>query len=267
MKAVNVFKGFSKALAILALCVSSQALFAQELTGYDIAKKADELPEGKTSAYTATMTLLNKKGAKRVRQMIMRSKDFGDTKKTVLAFTQPKDVSGVSYLMFDYDEAGKDTDSWLYMPAMKKVRRISGSSKGDDFMGTDFTYEDMEGTDLEKYTYNLLGEENVGSEPCWKVECISKDTDKKNPRRIVWFSKNSYVTYKAELYDRQDKLQRTLTCSNIKQIDGYWTTGKMVMENVQAGKSTTLEMTDVSYDQPIADSLFTVSSLEKGKIK
>lgn len=266
MKALNGLKRFSAALALAALC-TAPALFAQELTGYDIAKKADELPDGKTSSYTATMTLLNKKGATRVRQVIMRSKDFGDTDKTVLAFTQPKDVAGVSYLMFDYDDANKDTDSWLYMPAMKKVRRISGSSKGDDFMGTDFTYEDMEGTDLEKYSYNLLGEENVGSEPCWKVECIAKDKDKKTPRRIVWFSKNSYVTYKAELYDRQDKLQRTLTCSNIRQIDGYWTTGKMVMENVQTGHSTTLEMTNISYDQPLADNLFTVAALEKGTIK
>ena len=244
---------------------------AQELTGYDIAKHADNVDQGTTSSYTATMTLTNKKGAKRVREVLMKSKDYGDTTKTVVVFTVPKDVAGVAYLMFEYDEKADgtkpDSDNWLYMPAMKKVRRISGSTRQDDFMGTDFTYEDMGERGLSKDTFTLLGSEAVDGVDCWKVEVVAKDKGEKNPRRIIWWRKDTYVTARAEFYDKQDALQRRLTCSDISQIDGIWTTGKMFIENVQTGHSTLLEMKNVQYNTDLSDSLFTVSAIERGNIR
>ena len=269
MKKTEQTLRFSK-LAMIAFTVvmGTRIAFAQELTGYDIAKRADEVDKGDTSSYTATMTLTDKKGAKRVREVTMRSKDYGDTTKTVIVFTTPKDVAGVSYLMFEYDDApdgtSKDSDNWLYMPAMKKTRRISGSSKGDDFMGTDFTYEDMGDRGLSKDTFTLLEEENVAGVECWKVECVAKDKTEKNPRRIVWYRKDSYLVQKAEFYDRQNNLQRVLECSDIKKIDGIWTTGKMYIKNVITNHSTVLEMKDIMYNIPLKDNIFTVAALERG---
>ncbi|MBR1912289.1 MAG: outer membrane lipoprotein-sorting protein, partial [Treponema sp.] len=183
-----------------AFVIGAVQVGAEELTGYEIAKRADAVETGDTSSYTATMTLVDKKGSKRVREVMMRSKDYGDTTKSVIVFTTPKDVAGVSYLMFEYDDApdgtSKDSDNWLYMPAMKKTRRISGSSKGDDFMGTDFTYEDMGDRGLSKDTFNLLGEETVAGVKCWKVESLAKDKTEKNPRRIIWFRQDNYLTQK-----------------------------------------------------------------------
>ncbi len=246
-------------------------LEAQSLTGYDIMKKADEVPSGSSSSYTATMTLTDKKGKERSREVFMRSKDYGETKKSVICFTTPKDVAGVAYLMFEYDEKADgstpDSDNWLYLPAMKKVRRISGSGKSDDFMGTDFTYEDIGERGLSKDTFNLLGEESVEGVECYKIECLAKDKTEKNPRRITWIRKDNYLLQKAEFYDRQNRLQRTLTCSDIKQIDGYWTTGKMFIKNVQTEHSTLLELKDVRYDIPLDDNMFTVAALERGSIK
>ncbi len=260
-----------KLLTFIAFITLSLSAFTQELTGYEIARRADAVEEGKTSAATATMTLVNKKGAKRIRQVTMKTKDYGDNKKTLIVFTQPKDVSGVSYLMYEYpdDSAGnkKDSDNWLYMPAMKKVRRISGSTRQDDFMGTDFTYEDMGERGLSKDTFNLLGSEKINGNDCWKVECVAKNSSEKNPRRIIWFRKDSYVMEKAEFYDRKNKLQRQLTCSDIKQIDGIWTTGKMYIKNLQTGHSTSLEMQDVHYNQEISDNIFTVSAIERGTVR
>lgn len=260
-----------KTILTLSALLFGAALFAQSLTGYDIMKKADEVPEAKTASYTATMTLTDKKGQTRVREVIEKEMKFSGNTKTVIVFVTPKDVAGVGYLTVDYDEDAngnkKDSDNWLYMPAMKKVRRISGSDSGGDFMGTDFTYDDMGDRGLNEDTYQLLGEETVDGVACYKVECRAKDTTEKNPRRIVWIGKSNFMLYKAEFYDRQNLLQRVLTCSEIKMIDGFWTTGKMLMKNVQKDHSTVIEMKDVKYGITLDETLFTVSALEKGRVR
>ncbi|MCR5764255.1 MAG: outer membrane lipoprotein-sorting protein [Treponema sp.] len=260
-----------KSIIFVTLLALTASIFAEDLTGYEIAKRADEVDEGKTSSYTATMTLKNKKGAVRTREIFMRSKDYGDVKKSVIVFTMPKDVSGVSYLSFDYpdksDGTKPDSDSWLYMPAMKKVRRISGSGKDDDFMGTDFTYADMGDRGLTKDTFTLLGEESVEGIDCWKVEAKAKDKTEKTQRRIIWYIKENYKALKGEYYDKQDTLAREMKCSDIKLIDGIWTTGKMFMKNVKTGHSTLLEMKDTKYNMNLDDNMFTVSSIERGNIR
>ncbi|MBP5747227.1 MAG: outer membrane lipoprotein-sorting protein, partial [Treponema sp.] len=196
MKRMNV-KKMASVFAATAILLANAA--AQTLSGYDVMKKSDEVPSPKTSSYKATMTLTNKKGKSRVREVTMKTKDYGDVEKNLIVFTTPKDVAGVSYLTFDYDAAGKESDSWLYMPAMKKVRRISGTSKGDDFMGTDFTYDDVgSDRDLDDYTYKLLGEENAEGFACYKVECRAKDKTVKNPRYIVWIRKDNFIMTKAD---------------------------------------------------------------------
>ena len=203
-----------KILSMISTILMVSALSAQ--SGYDIMKKADEVAEPKTSSSTATLTIHSKKGSDRVREVIMMSKDFGDVTKEVIVFTSPKDVSGTGYLMFEYEEDAngkkKDSDNWLYMPAMKKTRRIasSGSESEGSFMGTDFTYQDMGDRSLNKYKYNLLGEEDVDGVACYKVECISIAHTEKDPRYISYIGKADYILRKCEFYDRQDTLHREL---------------------------------------------------------
>ena len=248
--------------------------FSQSLTGYDIMKKADEVPEAVTSSSTATLTIHTKKGSDRIRQVIMKSKDYGEVKKEVIVFVTPKDVSGTGYLMFDYEEDAngnkKDSDNWLYMPAMKKTRRIasSGSESDGSFMGTDFTYRDMGERSLNDYDYNLLGEESVDGTDCYKVECIAKDKTEKDPRYISYIGKDDFILRKCELFDRQNQLHRVLTCTDFTTIKGFTTAQKMKMENIQTGGWSTFEMADIVYDGgDIDDSLFTVASLEKARIR
>ncbi|MCR5188037.1 MAG: outer membrane lipoprotein-sorting protein [Treponema sp.] len=257
---------------IATLLLLGAGLSAQ--TGYDIMKKAQEVPEPKTSSSTATLTIHSKKGSERIRQVIMKSKDFGDVSKEVIVFTTPKDVAGVGYLMFEYaeDASGnkKDSDNWLYMPAMKKTRRIaaSGTEGEGSFMGTDFTYQDMGERSLNDYDYNLLGEEAVNGVDCYKVECKSKKGTEKDPRYISYISKADYILQKCEFYDRQDQLHRILTCTDFTTIDGFTTAQKMKMENVQSGSWSLIETREIIYNaQDIDDSLFTVASLEKGRIR
>ena len=261
-----------KFLSLLSTLLLSAALFAE--SGYDIMKKADEVPSPKTSSNTATLTIHSKKGNDRIREVIMKSKDYGDVTKEVIVFTTPKDVAGTGYLMFEYPEDSngnkKDSDNWLYMPAMKKTRRIaaSGSEGEGSFMGTDFTYEDMGERGLNKDDFNLLGIETVDGVECYKVECVSKAHTEKDPRRVVYVGKEDFLMYKAEFYDRQDTLHRVLTCSDFSTIDGYKSAKTMKMENVHSGTWSLIHMKDVVYNaNDIDDSLFTVASLEKGRVK
>ena len=239
-------------------------------SGYDIMKKADEVAEPQVSSSTATLTIHSKKGSDRIREVIMKSKDYGDVEKSVIVFTTPKDVAGTGYLTFDYEDDDKDSDNWLYMPAMKKTRRIasSGSESEGSFMGTDFTYQDMGDRSLNKYDYNLLGEETVDGVACYKVECISKAHTEKDPRYISYIGKADYILRKCEFYDRQDTLHRVLTCTDFTTIKGFTTAQKMKMENVQSGTWSLIESKNIQYDEgDIDDSLFTVAALEKGRIR
>ena len=263
-----------KTAVIFTAALMSASLFAQNLTGYDIMKKVKEVPEAKTSSSTATLTIHSKKGSDRIREVIMKSKDYGNVKKEAIVFTTPKDVAGTGYLMFDYNEDAdgnkKDSDSWLYMPAMKKTRRIasSGSESEGSFMGTDFTYQDMGERSLNKYTYTLLGEEETDGVLCYKVECISKTRTEKDPRYITYIGKDDFIMRRCEFYDRQNQAHRVLTCTDFIVISGYRTARKMKMENVQTGTWSLIETKNIVYDgDDIDDSMFTVAALEKGRIR
>ncbi len=263
-----------KLILTLSTALLAMSLNAQSLSGYDIMKKADEVPSPKTSSSTATLTIHSKKGNDRIREVVMKSKDYGDVEKEVIVFTTPKDVAGTGYLMFNYKEDAKgnkkDSDNWLYMPAMKKTRRIasSGSESEGSFMGTDFTYQDMGDRSLSKYNYNLLGEESVDGVSCYKVECISKAHTEKDPRYIAYISKGDFIMRKCEFYDRQNQLHRVLTCSDFTTIKGFTTAQKMKMENVQSGTWSLIETKNITYDaNDIDDSIFTVAALEKGRIR
>ena len=263
-----------KSILLFATIFCGTALYAQSITGYDIMKKADSVAAPKTSSSTATLTIHSKKGSDRIREVIMKSKDYGEVKKEIIVFTTPKDVSGVGYLMFNYkeDDDGnkKDSDNWLYMPAMKKTRRIasSGSESEGSFMGTDFTYQDMGERSLNSYEYELLGEETIDGTACYKVECISKAHTEKDPRYISYIGKEDFILRKCEFYDRQNQLHRILTCTNFVTIKGYTTAQVMKMENVQTGTWSLIETKNIEYDiENMDDSLFTVTALEKGRIR
>lgn len=263
-----------KTILTLTTFLAAAAIFAQSLTGYDIMKKADEVPEPVTSSSTATLTIHTKKGSDRKREVIMKSKDYGDVKKEVIVFVTPKDVAGTGYLMFEYEEDAngnkKDSDNWLYMPAMKKTRRIasSGSESDGSFMGTDFTYRDMGDRKLSDYDYKLLGEEKIDGTDCYKVECIAKDKTEKDPRYISYIGKSDFILRKCELFDRQNNLHRVLTCTDFTTIKGFTTAQRMKMENVQSGTWSLFETSNIVYDGgDIDDSILTVAALEKGRIR
>ena len=263
MKAKNCFSFFA---VVFLLFAGAAGISAQNLSGYDIMKLADERYTGDTAQYRLTMTLNSGRGAPRVREAGYYFKDYGDTDKVLMIFRTPRDVAGTGYLSFSYDD-DQDDDIWLYLPAMKRVRRITGSGKNDDFMGTDFTYEDMGSRNLNKDNFVLLGEETVDGEPCYLVEAKPKDGKDPYGRRVIRVRKESYIITAVDYYDRQNRLLKELRVYGISRIDGIWTAQKMEMTNVQNKHSTVIEMSDIRFNVPLDDSIFAVTNLERGNIR
>jgi outer membrane lipoprotein-sorting protein len=252
-----------KFLLFLMIAAASPA-FAQ--TGYAIMKEADDRYAGDTAVYTLTMTLISTRGAPRIRELGYYFKDYGDNAKTVMVFRSPRDVEGTCYLAWSYD-SGRDDDTWIYLPGMKRTRRISGSGRNDDFMGSDFTYEDMGDRGLSKDDFTLKGEETVDGAACWVVEAKAKDSRDPNALRLIRVRKDNYVIAGAEYFDRQGRLLKRLRVSGIKEVDRIWTASKMEMTNILSGHSTVIEMKDMVFNAPVDDSLFTVAAMEQGRVR
>lgn len=244
---------------------TTATIMAQTLTGLEVAEKVHNRPDGDTRYCEMSLTLINKNGSKRVRELKSYSKDYGQDRKTIMFFLYPGDVKGTGFLTWDYDQANKGDDKWLYLPAMKKTRRISGSSsKTDYFMGTDFTYDDMGRRNLDEDTHTLLREETIDGYKCWVLQSVPKKSGDLYTKRISWIRQDCLIPVKVEYYDKLDKLHRQLIADDIKQVNGYWTVGHMNMKNVQTKHETDLRFKNYQHDQPTSDNIFTVSQLEKG---
>ncbi len=248
------------AVALLATSV----LFAQ--TGRDIMLKADSRPEPKTTQSELTMTIINKKGKQRVRKLKAYTMEVGNDEKTLMFFEYPGDVKGTGFLTWNYDQIGKDDDKWLYLPAMKKTRRISGaSSKKDYFMGTDFTYDDMGDRNVDEDVHKLLGEETINGHKCWKVESTSKDKRDIYSKKVVWLRQDILIPEKVDFYDRMGKLHREMIIDKVEKNKDYWMMLKMTMTNVQTKHKTIIEFNNMTLDIPMNEDKFNVQTLEKGR--
>jgi hypothetical protein len=254
-------------LSIAALFILASAGFSQSptLTGHEIMVKVDERPDGDDSKSTLHMTLINKRGATRECTIISYSKEHGKDSKTIMYFEQPADVKGSGFLSWEYNDPGKDDDRWLYLPALKRVRRISGSSKNDYFMGSDFTYDDMGDRAVDEDEHTLLREEEIDGAACWIVESIPKDAGDMYSKTIRWIRRDNLLATRVEYFDKHHKLMKVLTLSNVRQVDGIWTALKMHMDNLQEKHQTILEFENIEYNTGLDDNLFTISTLQRGR--
>ena len=253
------------AILIAVFMMSNTNTFAQTLTGKQIMQKVKDRPDGDNRKSTMQMELINKRGKKRIRSFVSYSMDIGKDKKSIIFFKSPADVKGTGFLTWEYDDTNKDDDRWLYLPAMKKTRRISGTSaKKDYFMGSDFTYDDMGGRNIDEDIHKLLKVEKIDGYDCYKIVSKPIDTKDMYSKKISWIRRDCLVAHKVEYYDKMGNLLKTLTISNIKKIEGFWTAQKMHIVNHQTNHQTILLISETKYNIKIDETLFTVAKLEKG---
>ncbi len=238
-----------------------------KLSGRDIMVKADNIDDGKDRRIEMEMELVNKRGKKRFRQMVLLSKDYGKDVKSVFFVKKPADVRGTGFLVWSYDNPSRDDDRWLYLPALKRSKRISGSSKNDSFMGSDMTYDDMGDRSVDEDRHKLLREEELAGHDCWVVQSIPKERDSLYSKKVFWVRKDNSIVIKGLFYDRRGKLLKVMERKNIKKVQGLWTVFLSEMKNVQDNHKTFLRLKKVKYNMGLRNSFFKISTVERGRIR
>ena len=237
-------------------------------TGLFIMKKMDQLKKPVDSEIQIKMTLVsNKRGKERSRSRVLTiiEKKFEDgiyNMKSLLRFSEPKEVNGTAFLTWDRIDAKFD-DQWLYLPALKKVKRIRAKDKERSFMGTDFSYEDLSGRNIESDSYELIGEDIIHGTECYKINATPIEKKTQYGARLIWVDKKKYLMKRIEFYNKKKEKVKTLDIPEHVKNGEYWTQTKLVMKNLKNGHRTELEIIKVIYDQGLKDNVFTESYLKR----
>lgn len=253
-----------KRLAALlsALVLINAGAFA--LTGTEIAENAHDIDKADSVHAAVKMDLINESGDVDSRMVEQWSDEEGDLSSTLMIFRSPATVANTRFLQKEND--GRDDDKWIYLPALKRVRRIASSDGEKAFMGTDMSYDDMGSREVEQDTHELLGEERVGQWDCYKVKGVSIDPeDSQYSYRITWFDKATWVPVKVQMYDKSEVLLKEVQVETLEQITGFWTPTSALITNVQTNHATRIAMVKVVYNEAIDGRLFTTSFLEQGR--
>ncbi len=258
-------KTLVKTISFAALVAFSATCFAG-LTGKQVMEKIRDREKSKDSQGKITMTLVDKNGDQRKRSITVFNKNYGSDSKNVMYFSEPADVKGTGFLQENSEDESKEV-KMIYLPALKKVRRITGSSKNESFMGSDFTYDDMGKRAVDADEHTLLKEEPCEGQKCWIVESKPKDKSHPYSKVTTWIRQDALIPIKADIYDKQGNLLKVMVAKEIRKQKGFWTAFNSTMENVQEKHKTILKVDSIDYNVGLKDDLFTVKTIEKGYMK
>lgn len=259
-------KKVSTIALLFSLFLNAAQAETPEEKGLAIANEADKRDTGWVDQ-TADMNMIlkNKQGDEHTRVMRITTLEVqGDGDKSLLSFDNPKDIKGTAFLSHTHSLV--PDDQWLYLPALKRVKRISSSNKSGPFVGSEYAYEDLSSQEVEKYTYKWLRDETVDGRDSFVIERYPQYKHSGYTRQIVWLDKEMYQANKLEFYDRKNALLKTLLFQEYKQyLEQYWRPGVMQMTNHQTGKSTTLTWTDYQFKNGFTDRDFDKNTLKRAR--
>lgn len=264
-KPFSTITTISYLLAFTCLPLFAMAETAEE-KGLTIAKEADKRDSGwQDQTASLEMTLRNRHGQESKRKIRSKTLEVsGDGDKSMSIFDTPRDIKGTAFL--SYTHALKADEQWLYLPALKRVKRISSNNKSGPFMGSEFSYEDLSSQEIEKYTYTYLRDENLDGRDCFVIERKPAYKHSGYTRLITWLDKAMYQPLKIEFYDRKKALLKTLTYSDYQQYEGqYWRSDKMGVVNHLTKKSTDLRWTNYRFKTGLKARDFDRNSLKRAR--
>lgn len=243
---------------------------AAEVDLIQIMQKNFVVSKVEDSVAEATFTLVNKSGQERVRKTFGTTKleENGIDNMRMTRFLSPPDVKGTVSLLIEH--TNKDDDIWIYLPALKKVRRLVSNNKKDSFMGTDFSYADVIGYKVGEWNYKLLKEEPIDGQPCYVIEAIPKSeiikTSNGYSKRIGWLRKDNLMAVKMDYWDEAGQLLKTSTYTDVQLVDkarGKWQAMRLEASNVQTGHRTVIKFDNFKANQQVKDEFFTTRYMEK----
>ena len=254
-------------LSLMAPVVHAQS----DMSGREIIEKVNARFDGDQLTRNFTIELTDRRDVTRTEKTTGYRKYFGDEKRTVIFYTEPTNVRGTGFLTFDYPNPDIDDDQWLYLPALRKVRRISASDRGDYFLGTDLTYEEIkkEGKyEIEDYTYKTLGQDRVDGHEVIKVELtpIDEETAKElgYSKMVSYIDPEIWMARKVEFWDTNGNDLKTLENRKIEKIDDIWTVTEIFIKNHKTNHQTRMTFYDVDYEATVDDDVFTQQRLRRG---
>jgi hypothetical protein len=249
------------AVLFSALSVSGLPCRAQTPTGEEIARRVHDRNVGSDSVAEAEMILVSKSGHERVRTLRAYTKTDGPVRKAIIRFLSPADIEGTGFLVLERE--GAETEQFLYLPALRRARRIVSSQKSRSFVNSDFTYEDMERRPVEDFQHTLAGEETVEQVPCWVVDSAPKPGVRSQYGRIrSWVAKDLDVPLRIHYFDKKGRPVKTYQVQALQQIEGIWTETAVVMHNLEDDHRTIVKTLRIDCNTGLGDSAFTVRALE-----
>jgi hypothetical protein len=258
-------------MLLLACAAAGAAEPAAAPSGREVMERVDARDDGDRLVQELGMQLVDRGGSTRTRRLRMWRRDVGEDVQTILFFLVPADVKDTGLLTHDYDDAGRDDDQWLYLPALKKTKRIATSDKSGSFMGSDFSYADLTKRDIDRYDYRLLGEAMRDGVPIWQVEGIPNDPaeiDETGYTKVRFdVRQDNAVVIGGVFWLRRGGRVKHYEVRRLEQIDGIWVATRMHMATRKGDVTlheTQLDFERVRFGQPMDDSRFSVRQLEKG---
>lgn len=242
-------------------------IHAFAITADEVMKRSQAvfLYPGKDFKARVMMKLITKGGQERVREMTMLRKNYGEAggeQRYFIYFFQPSDVRDMTFMVYKYP--GRDDDRWLFIPALNMVRRVAAQDKRSSFVGSDFTYEDISGRDIEDDNHTVVKEEQVEDRNTYVVKSIPKDEKGAEfSYKLSWIDKGNLLPLKEEYYDRKGEIYKIFTADEIKDVQGFPTVTKRTMKNLQTGHRTEVQFTKVEYNAGLEDDAFTERYLRK----
>lgn len=247
---------------ILFYCIP--ASYAQDAK--KISETSMELTRVDAMEMVSTLTIIDAKGRERVRQTSTASKKFGETTKVMTKFISPADVKGTGLLVYDHKD--KDDDMWIYLPALRKVRRIVSSEKGKSFMGSEFSNADMSAPNLDDFNYKILGEITYEDIACWQIEAVPVTDqladDLGFSKKVSFVDKAKYFTYKNIFYDFDGEEFKEIILSNYQEIDdGKYMVRQMEALNLNNNRRSIMTIDKLQKGSSLTENSFTPAALEK----
>ena len=242
------------------------------LTGREIMEKVNARDTGDRSITEMEMILIDKKGNKRVRKLKTFGLEKGKDSLSLMFFLSPADVRNTGFLTFDYDESGKDDDQWLFLPALRKTKRIAAGDKSGSFMGSDLNYSDMTSPDLNLYEYTLMKETEVNGQKVWQIKSVPKtkaEAEKSGySKSVVFIRQDNYVMIRGVRWVHKKKRNKYLDVRKLEKIDGIWVSTELHVTTKSGKKTlhkTILKQKNVHFNQDeVNEDLFSIRRLEKG---
>ncbi len=250
---------------LVALLVLSRPLLADDARKLLVESEARH--RTKSQQYAGQLSVAAKDGKVRKKSWRSWREGYAGDAKLLIRFTAPPEVKGVSFLSLG--KPGLSPDQWLYLPSMKRERRIATQDRDTSFVGTDFNYEDMEEFDQAKFDVAVKGEETVDGQPCWKIEARPTSTTEKAgkslyERKLLWLRKDILYMVKQEIFRKGEKeVAKRLVLADLQQVDGHWVARKLEMSDLKKGSRTTIVLEELAFDRPQPAARFSLQNLNR----